>query len=134
MRSRSWRRLVRYLPLDQYYKFIFMDRDLEEILRSQETMLDTSGRGDSKSNPSSLRSIYPKLLNQAQAIVAANPNAEMMTVAHRDVLHKPAVVASRVAAFLGLPGLDMTAMASVVDAGLYRARGSGSNVSPGLPS
>ena len=39
--------LLQYLPLDLNYRVVFMRRDIEEVLRSQNKMLERSGAKDS---------------------------------------------------------------------------------------
>jgi hypothetical protein len=116
--------LVNYLPPHLHYKFIFMDRDLEEVIQSQQTML-----GQLSSEPAradgNLRTVFRKQLGLAKQRVLEDPNAEMITVAHRDTIERPAVVARRVAEFLELPNPDLLAMAQVVDHCLYRSRPTG---------
>ncbi len=114
--------LVPNLPGKYYYKIIMMDRDLDEVLQSQDTMLDALGRQRSKTSSESLRTIYQKQLNHARAVIAANPQAEMIAIRHRDVMEDPQSVAKRVADFLGPFELDAKAMIQVVDASLYRSK------------
>ncbi len=114
--------LVPFLPPRLHYKFIFMERELDEVLKSQASMLDRLGAVPAAANTETLSGIYAKQLGQAKAMVQKFSGAEMITVAFRDTIEHPAEVARSVAEFLGLPDLDEAAMTDAVDGQLYRSR------------
>lgn len=114
--------LVPFLPPRLHYKFIFMDRELDEVLKSQASMLNRLGEVPAAVPAETLAGIYAKQLGQAKAMVQKLPSAEMITVAFRDAIERPAEVARSVAEFLGFPGLDEAAMTDAVDGKLYRSR------------
>lgn len=109
--------LLRYLPAGPAYLIVFLERDIEEILQSQSTMLDRDGR--SAADHDTLRRAYKRQIAEAQAWAGRQKHAEMLTVAHRDALTNPAAVAARVNSFLG-GSLNESAMAEAVDPSLHR--------------
>ena len=111
--------LLRYLPAGPAYLIVFLERDIEEILQSQSTMLDRDGR--SAADHDTLRRAYKRQIAEAQAWAGRQKHAEMLTVAHRDALTNPAAVAARVNSFLG-GSLNESAMAEAVDPSLHRER------------
>ena len=112
--------LLRHLPVGPSYRVIFMERDLSEVLRSQEAMLARSGRPSARAE--GLAATYARYRADAEAW-AAQPGIEWLTVAHTDALNDPEATAARINAFLGHT-LDEAAMQAVVDPSLHRQRAS----------
>jgi hypothetical protein len=100
---------------------IFMDRDLEEVLRSQQVMLEHHGQVPTQVGREQLAAAFRQQLRRVRIWLARQPNVKTLFVAHRDALEQPRAVAERVDAFLG-GGLDTDAMAAVVQPSLYRQR------------
>ena len=99
-------------------RVVFLDRDLEEVLRSQASMLDRMGRP--AADAAVLRSVYTRHLSAARAWMASTPHTDHLVLAHADVITDPTAAAARLNAFLG-GQLDERAMAAVVDPSLHRA-------------
>lgn len=112
--------LILHLPPDRTFKVIFMRRDIEEILASQEALLASQGKGAGDANV--LRRAYTRHLREVETWLAEQANIEVLYVRHRDVVRDPAGQAERVSAFLG-GGLDVDKMVSAVDPALHRQRG-----------
>lgn len=103
-----------------------MERDLNEVLKSQQVMLDNLGRDRAKLSDEQLRQVYRQQLRQIKFWLARQPNIKTLFIGHRDAIQDPAGqdpagVADRVNAFLG-GDLDEEAMAAIVDGSLYRQR------------
>ena len=111
--------LVPRLPAGPAYTFVFVERDMGEVLASQRAMIErlgeTASAGDDR-----LASVYTRATDAAHAFAEAEAPGRVVTVHHRALLTDPAREAARLAA--ALPGLDAEAMAAVVDPALYRAR------------
>ena len=117
--------LVAELPDDRPYRVVFLDRRLEEVVRSQSTMLERSGRAGGGLASERLMAVYAQQLAQVKAWLAARPNFAVLEVAHAALLADPAREARAIAAFLadGADGaLDEAAMAAAVDPSLHRNR------------
>ncbi len=113
--------LLPFLPREYPYRAIFMERDLEEVLRSQTVMLGNLGRERVKLTNEQLKIAYRQQLRQVKVWLAHQPNIRILFVGHREALENPIAVAERVADFVG-GALDPAAMAEVVDRTLYRQR------------
>ena len=111
--------LLQYLPPDQY-RIVFMERDLDEVLRSQAAMLDRSGKAGARLTDEQLKTVYEKQIVKARRWIQAG-HLPVVTIRYRDCIDSPRQVADEVNRFLG-GGLDAAAMAGVVDPRLYRQR------------
>lgn len=109
--------LLPHLPLQFKYKVIFMQRDMHEILQSQQKML---GR-DPSIFPSGLANIFQKQLLVVENWLKEHPEIEVLYVNHQDVIKQPFMVADQINEFLNY-SLDTYNMIKVVDPGLYRNR------------
>lgn len=111
--------LLYELPSSESYRVLFMQRSLEEILASQDRMLERLGR---KAVPrSEMVPSYSLHLEKLAAWLARQPNFQVLYVSYHDLVANPESEAGRVRSFLACP-LDVRQMAVAVDAGLYRNR------------
>lgn len=115
----SW--LLTWLPETYNYRVIFMQRDLDEVIASQNAMLLRRGEADGVSDAAATREAYATHLEQVGRFLARRPCFTTMAVGHRTVIEQPVAEASRIARFLEQP-LDVGRMAAAVDPGLYRSR------------
>jgi len=114
-------RLLYDLPEGRSYRVIFMQRNMEEVLASQNKMLRRLGRGGGQAGDADVAAGLKRDLAEFDAWLAARGWFSVLRVDYRDVLADPAGQAERVNRFLG-GGLDEAAMARVVDGSLYRNR------------
>lgn len=113
--------LLRELLLDGslHYRIVFMERPLDEVLASQQTMLL---RGGAKpADAALLRKAFETQLSQLDAWIATQPLLTVLRMPYHRVLREPAAVAQALDGFLG-GGLDRAAMADAVDPSLHRER------------
>ncbi len=112
--------LLPHLPDNLNYKIIFMERQISEVLASQQKMLERSGQD--KNAPDKvmaakfsmhLRKIKKSLAEQKMSVLYVNYAA---------VINDPSSQAAQVSTFLG-SSLNIEKMAMVVDRNLYRQRG-----------
>jgi LPS sulfotransferase NodH len=113
--------LLMELPADRDYRVILMQRDLEEVLRSQATMLERSVRSGAAMEPERLTQVYANQLTNVRRWLAERSCFKVLEVNYREVLAEPAAVLARVNHFLG-GGLDLEAMQCAIDPALYRNR------------
>jgi hypothetical protein len=113
--------LLKSLPEDVPARIVFMQRDLAAVVASQLAMLARTGSPDDVLPPERMIEIFRTQIDQTLAWVSQQPRFELLEVAHADAIRDPAAVARRVDAFLG-GGLDVDAMAAVVDPALHRQR------------
>lgn len=109
------------LPSSFKYKVIFMERDIDEMMASQDRMLARLGKASADTDPVKMKALYSKHLSDVKAWLGARPNIDVIYVKYNDFIADPNSMASAVAAFLG-GGLDEEKMAAVVDKNLYRNR------------
>jgi hypothetical protein len=112
--------LLKDLPDENFYQIIFMRRDLDEVVASQNKMLERRGE-DNPIDDQATKDYYLRHLVQVKFLVRNRDNMEILEVHYRHALDEPAKFAREVAAFLG-GNLDVDAMTAVVDENLYRNR------------
>ncbi len=116
--------LLPMLPPRFRYRVVFMDRDIHEVLGSQDQMLGRrSKKGPKEAFRMGLHDAYQKQLAKAETWQANHPNVEMIHVPYACVIADPLTEMRRVNELLG-GKLDPDAMAAAVDPDLYRTRSS----------
>jgi ElaB/YqjD/DUF883 family membrane-anchored ribosome-binding protein len=113
--------LLTYLPESYDYQVIFMKRDLEEIMASQNKMLDARGEARGAEDEK-MRAHYVQHLEQVERFLSRRDCFSTLMTNYADVLANPREQASRIAAFVG-NGLDVDRMAAVAEPALYHNRG-----------
>ncbi len=113
--------LLKELPDSYYYKVIFMDRDLREVVASQNKMLRRKGEDPGKSPDDQVVAVFEKNLRLTRRWLENRPNFEVLELAYGSVVNDTESAVARVNAFLG-GGLQVGAMCAVVDPSLYRNR------------
>lgn len=112
--------LLKDLPEDNYYKVVFMRRNLNEIMASQNKMIDRLGSQDSTDDEQMLE-IYRSHIATVKIMGRKLKNMEVIEVRYDETISNPADTAAAVNTFLG-GNLDTRAMQGVVDGTLYRNR------------
>ena len=112
--------LLKDLPDDNYYRVIFMRRHLDEVISSQNKMLDRRGE-DSIQDRETMAEAYRNHLAAVKILIRKRPNLEMLEFRYDEAVKNPKEAARMVNAFLG-GKLDERAMAAVIDGELYRNR------------
>jgi predicted AlkP superfamily phosphohydrolase/phosphomutase/tetratricopeptide (TPR) repeat protein len=110
--------LLKYLEPKYRYKVIFMNRDLNEVVKSQQTMIGK----DPETLPTRLFEAYQQHLNQVAIWKDKEPHVELIYIDHRDVINNPKETAHKVRTFIGVD-MNEDAMQQCVDRTLYRNRG-----------
>ena len=112
--------LLKELPDDHFYRVLMMRRDLDEVISSQNKMLE---RQD-KENPiedEKAKDLFRKHLVNVRMLAHTRPNLEILEVKYTRALEDPASFVAEVNGFLSHK-LDEQRMMSVVDRRLYRNR------------
>jgi hypothetical protein len=112
--------LLTWLPDTYNYRVIFMQRDLDEIIASQNKMLVDRGEPQG-ADDERMRELYAAHLEKVMRVLRSRRCFSLMTLNYHDALHQPDVAARRMNEFLG-GALNVTQMASVSDPALYRNR------------
>ena len=114
--------LLGALPAGLTYRVVFMQRSLDEVLRSQAAMLLRRGLvAPSAAEDEQIKTLFTRHLLEVEAWLQRQENMQCLFVPHGGVLQEPSVWAERINRFAG-GGLDSQAMAAVVDPDLYRQR------------
>jgi len=124
--------LIKDLPDENDYRVIFMRRDLDEVLTSQEKMVARLDQGDTAAAREAMKEAYRNDIVRTRLLCRNRPNFELIEVQYGAAIEDPAAAAREVNAFLG-GGLDESAMRAAVDASLYRNRSDGRS-GPSSPS
>jgi len=115
--------LLKALPDDNYYRVILIRRDLEEIIRSQNIMLEHRSEPNPVADRKAME-LYGNHLIETKVYARRRPNFDILEVHYRLTLADPLSVSREIDTFLG-GGLDVQAMAAVVNHDLYRNRNTG---------
>jgi hypothetical protein len=107
------------LPPGKSYRIIFMERDLDEVLVSQEKMLQRLGRRAAPREE--MKRSYALHLARLHDWLGRQPHMQVLCVSYNDLLERPELQAERVSRFLdGRASAER--MAGSVDPSLYRNR------------
>ena len=112
--------LLTHLPEQYDYQVIFMQRDLDEVLTSQNKMLASRGEAAGEAD-ARMRTVYEEHLSQVERFMKRRSCFSALYLPYAAVIAEPQTQARRIAAFLGCR-LDVEAMAAVADRALYRNR------------
>jgi hypothetical protein len=117
--------LLAALPEGLACRVILSERDLEEVLDSQDRMLVRRNQpvDTTPERRRMLKLEYARMVGRAKAMLVRRPDAELLVVQHSDVISDPMGSAERVNQFLG-GGLDVGKMAAAIDPTLHRNRAS----------
>ncbi|HEV3024009.1 MAG TPA: sulfotransferase domain-containing protein [Pirellulales bacterium] len=107
------------LPSSERYRIIFMERDFDEMLASQEKMLERLGKR-AAARHEIVRS-FTLHLERLHLWLAQQPNMLRLLVSYNDLIAEPRLQAEHVRQFLGVEA-DVERMARTVDPSLYRNR------------
>lgn len=107
------------LPATERYKVVFMERDLDEVLASQEKMLTRLGREAAPRDQ--MKRAFTLHLTKLWNWVAEQKHLDVLRVAYADIVAHPQEEASRVSHFLG-GRLNVDAAVRAIDPSLYRNR------------
>ncbi|MFB3117320.1 MAG: sulfotransferase domain-containing protein [Myxococcota bacterium] len=114
--------LIKDLPDDNDYRVIFMRRDLDEVLASQNKMIHRLGTTDTTATEAAMKEAYRNDIVRTRLLCKNRPNFELIEIGYKLTIEDPAATARSVNAFVG-GHLDEAAMREAVDGSLYRNRG-----------
>ncbi len=107
------------LPLCERYRIIFMERDLDEMLVSQEKMLQRLGRPTAPRED--IKRAFTVHLERLHDWLTRQPNMHVLRVSYNALLQHPLEQARLVSEFLR-GKVDVERMVNSVDRTLYRNR------------
>jgi hypothetical protein len=106
------------LPAGERYRILFMERDLDEMLLSQEKMLERLHRPAGPRDE--MKRAYTLHLDRLHRWLGQQRNMAVLCVSYNDLVERPEVEALQVSQFLG--GANVPGMTATVDPSLYRNR------------
>ena len=109
------------LPLDRPFRVVFMRRNLEEVVRSQNVMLERKGKASSDLGEDRIMGLFRQQVREIIDYLAKHPNFKVLEVDYNEMLTNPAPAITALNSFLG-GRLNTSAMAEVIDPTLYRQR------------
>jgi hypothetical protein len=116
--------LLPLLPTIYPYRIVFMQRDLEEVVQSQQAMRARLGSANGATDADKLLEDTARHVQAIEKWLSAQARLSVLFVGYADVLADAAGNARQVADFIEAP-LDIAAMVRAVDPSLWRERGDG---------
>ncbi len=107
------------LPNNESYKVIFMRRNVDEVIASQEKML--LRRGVSVPDPAVIKSAFSTHLEKLFAWLATQSGMDLLEVDYKELVTNPAEPTNKISAFIA-QDLNVDQMLTAVDPSLYRNR------------
>jgi hypothetical protein len=114
-------RLLYDLPAGHEYRVIFMRRKLEEVIKSQEVMLERKGKAGGDMSDEKLIAMFREELAKCLAWMKERPHFKFVEVDYNQMLADPQPQVVRLNDFLD-KSLDTGKMLAVVNPKLYRQR------------
>lgn len=112
---------LRLLPSTHEYAVIFMKRNLEEVVASQDSMLERLGRKGATLTNDALRAAYAREYERTGAWLALQPNFRVLEVNYNELIDQPRDIVQFVQNFVDVD-LNADRMLAEVDPSLYRER------------
>ncbi|GLB48592.1 alkaline phosphatase family protein [Neptunitalea lumnitzerae] len=109
--------LLKFINRKYRYKVIFMNRDIHEVVQSQQKMIGK----DPGTLPVKLLNAFTKQLNDIAFWKNNEPGVELLYVNYTDMLKNPDKEIENICKFIG-SDLDKKAMKNSIDTSLYRNR------------
>jgi len=113
--------LLQSLPRGRDYRVIFMQRPLDEVLKSQDEMLIRRDKYSRHTDLDVVRRAFEKHLSQVDTWLKGRPEISVLRIQYHDVLREPRSIAEMVVDFLKIH-LNVEAMAHQIEPSLYRNR------------
>ncbi len=117
--------LLQNLPMNYRYRIVFMERNIIEIVASQQKMLERNGKTKQTDTlPLNLLKKYEATLKKVKQWVSTQPNIEICFIKYSEVQQAPFLKAMLVNDFFD-GTLNVEKMAKKVDASLHREKSIG---------
>jgi len=113
--------LIKHVPKGYEYKIIFMEREIDEVVESQEKMLERKGRDTSDYSKEEMKQTLIEYSRILKNQMKNRPDMDVLYVSYNDIMSFPEPVVESVSVFLD-GNLDTNEMLKVIDGDLYRNR------------
>lgn len=114
--------LLTHLPAGYRYKIIFMQRNMEEVLASQQKMLRRRGKTGEDIPDAVMAAKFQKHLKEVSHWLENQSNIDLLYVKYNEVIDNPESLIAGINNFLSNT-LEIEKMVNIVDRSLYRQRG-----------
>ena len=115
--------LLYHLPGTKRYNVLFIKRNLEEVITSQNAMLERRVKPKSPVRYTKLIEIFQKHLIDIEKWLKEHKQMDVLDINYPDVLKQPMEMSYKIQQLLSTACLvDVEKMAAVVDRNLYRQR------------
>lgn len=125
--------LLPSLPQHYEYRVIFMCRPLEEVISSQNRMLERLGKEVPSTPTASVIAAFQEHLKKIRSWLSQQRNMTVLYMDYPAVLQAPQEQAAKICAFLGRD-LDVPAMIRQVEHSLHREKSASAGTASGTPS
>jgi hypothetical protein len=109
------------LPAGYEYRVLFMRRRLEEVIKSQNVMLERRGKSATDLREEQMMGLFRQQIQQVEQYMNTHANFSFLEVDYNQLLAEPQPWIEKINAFLG-HRLDAGRMLAVVNPSLYRQR------------
>lgn len=113
--------LLRHLPTEFQYRVVFMERSMDEIVLSQQRMLEGLGKKGAGIAADRLAAIYAKELESVWAWMEKQENINSMRISYNELLERPLSVMPELIQFIDSRATSEE-LAKVLDHNLYRSK------------
>lgn len=114
--------LLFFLPSQYEYQIVFMEREIKEVMASQEKMLKNLGREDALDvDADKLANMFSQQIVKVKQWLSEQSNIRTLFVPFSGLFENPDEQMNRIGKFLN-QDLDLEAMRNVIKPSLYRSR------------
>ena len=113
--------LLKYLPDTHKFKLLFMCRNINEIMASQNNMLQNRAIHESQTSNGDLAKLLNKNLNQIYTWIDEHSHVEYININYNKMLDDPLPILNEINKFLNR-NLIIDKIAAIIDPSLYRQR------------
>jgi len=125
--------LLPNLPKNFEYRVIFMCRPLEEVVSSQNRMLERLGKEVPPTPTGAVIAAFQEHLRKVRSWLSQQPNVKVIYVDYPAVVQAPEEQIAKICAFLGRE-LDRAAMTRQIERSLHREKSGSIGTSAAKPS
>lgn len=109
------------LPPERSYRVIYTERNIDEVLASQNRMLDRMDKSGGGLTDEQTGRVFKEQVTRLKKWLAGRDNFKVLYVSYNELIQGSKETVEKINEFLG-GGMDTEAMSRVVDPSLYRQR------------
>ena len=113
--------LLPSLPKQYRYQVLFIERDMNEVIASQEAMLQRNNQAGAQLTQEQLSQVFLTQVSRVRNWLGKQTNMELLSIDHGEVIENAMLSTKRINDFLSV-NLDVGSMVSAVDRKFYRHR------------